>query len=289
MQKENTQDPLTIQNGKIRASFLRKGAELCSLRQIDGPELIWQADPKYWGRHASLLFPIVGALKNNCYTIGGQSYSLPQHGFARNENFSLENCDKSSVLFRLTENKQTLENFPCRFILDISFRLDGSKLICGWHVSNPIESSRELIFSIGGHPAFNCPPNGSGQSGYSIGFEGASVVRSIKNNKDIILNDSRLPVTASLFDDGALVFEAPNFDAVTLNYPNGQAFVRLSHPGFPALALWNPPGGAPFVCIEPWFRSTASDADDLSLENRKNIIRLQSGEIFKAEYTIEVL
>ncbi len=282
------QESVLIENNKISASFLLKGAELCSLRKTGGPELIWQADPKYWKRHASLLFPLVGSLPGNAFTLGGKPYTLPQHGFARDNVFSIEKHSNTAILFRLTENDQILEKYPCRFILDVSFLLDDCKLICGWHVSNPADSNHELVFSIGGHPAFNCPPDGGDQSGCSIGFEGASVVRPF-NKPEIILEDGRLAVTPTMFNDRALVFEPPNFDAVTLYDQKSRPYVRLSHPGFPALALWNPPGGAPFVCIEPWYRSTAIDPEDQSLENRKNIIRLQAGEEFKAEYNIEVL
>ena len=277
----NTQQSVTIQNSKIAASFLFKGAELCSLRQINGPELIWQADPAYWGRHASLLFPLVGSVPDNIFTLGGKPYTLPQHGFARNLNFSLKKHSETAVLFRLSESDQTLENYPCRFILDVSYLLDGSKLKCGWHVSNPADSNRELFFSIGGHPAFNCP-------NCSIGFDGVNAVQTVKK-LEITLNDSRLPISPSLFDNGALVFEAPNFNSVTLYDQDSHPFVRLSHPGFPAVALWNPPGGAPFVCIEPWYRSTIIKEGDPSLENRKNIICLQAGELFEAEYVIEAL
>jgi hypothetical protein len=53
----------TIENGILSVSAKTAGAELTSIRlKADGTEYLWQADPKFWNRHAPLLFPIVGAL-----------------------------------------------------------------------------------------------------------------------------------------------------------------------------------------------------------------------------------
>ena len=52
-------DSHTLQADGITATILAHGAELCSLRNEAGLELLWQAGPQ-WPRHAPLLFPIVG-------------------------------------------------------------------------------------------------------------------------------------------------------------------------------------------------------------------------------------
>ena len=42
-----------LNNGKISIRTRRLSAELCSIRNEEtGEELMWQADPKIWGRHA---------------------------------------------------------------------------------------------------------------------------------------------------------------------------------------------------------------------------------------------
>lgn len=50
-----------IQNENVSAEINTLGAELVSFKGDDGFEHIWQGDPKYWGGHAPVLFPIVGA------------------------------------------------------------------------------------------------------------------------------------------------------------------------------------------------------------------------------------
>ena len=36
------------------------------LLALDGREYLWQADPTFWGKHAPVLFPIVGSLRGDC-------------------------------------------------------------------------------------------------------------------------------------------------------------------------------------------------------------------------------
>jgi galactose mutarotase-like enzyme len=59
-----SEDSHTMQGKSIAATIKAHGAELCSLKNAQGDELLWQAGPQ-WPRHAPLLFPIVGRLKND--------------------------------------------------------------------------------------------------------------------------------------------------------------------------------------------------------------------------------
>ena len=50
---------MKISNGTIEVEASAHGAELLSIRK-SGKEYVWQGDPRFWGRHAPVLFPIVG-------------------------------------------------------------------------------------------------------------------------------------------------------------------------------------------------------------------------------------
>ena len=66
---------MIIQNDKICATIDLHGAELTSLKkQGSEEELIWTADKYYWGRHAPMLFPIVGKVWNSEYRVGDKIY-----------------------------------------------------------------------------------------------------------------------------------------------------------------------------------------------------------------------
>jgi galactose mutarotase-like enzyme len=76
-----TDDTHSIRAGGLTATVKADGAELCSLRNEAGVEFIWQAGPA-WPRHAPLLFPIVGRLRNDELKHRGKTYRMTQHGFA---------------------------------------------------------------------------------------------------------------------------------------------------------------------------------------------------------------
>ena len=67
----------TIGNEQFTVIIDSKGAELSSMKsKAHGTEYVWQADPSIWARHAPILFPIVGRLKDKKYTVGGKEYTI---------------------------------------------------------------------------------------------------------------------------------------------------------------------------------------------------------------------
>ena len=80
-----------IENEHLRASFNSKGAELQRITGVDsGTEYLWSGDDEYWPKFSPVLFPIIGALKENTYQFEGEKYVLPRHGFARDMDFEVE-------------------------------------------------------------------------------------------------------------------------------------------------------------------------------------------------------
>jgi galactose mutarotase-like enzyme len=145
-----------LENEIIKITVSDKGAELTSLvRKKDNAEFIWQADPKYWGRHAPILFPIVGRVKNNKYRIEYKEYSLSQHGFARDMNFKKVEKNSDNILFKLNWNQETLKVYPYKFELYVKYEIKDNRVDISYEVKNL--DDRDIYFSIGAHPGFNCP------------------------------------------------------------------------------------------------------------------------------------
>ena len=89
----------SIENEELKILVSDHGGELVSLvKKETGQEYIWNADKAFWGRHAPVLFPIVGGLRENIYRFGGREYRLGQHGFARDMEPSLSYCLNLIVL-----------------------------------------------------------------------------------------------------------------------------------------------------------------------------------------------
>lgn len=92
------QETVQIFGDGVLAEIALMGAELQVLKTKGGRNVLWQKDDIHWNRVAPNLFPIVGRLKGDSYTLGGASYSMRQHGFARDQKFVVEEQDESSVL-----------------------------------------------------------------------------------------------------------------------------------------------------------------------------------------------
>ena len=90
----------SLENEFIAVKINELGAELCSYFDKQSKrEVIWQADPAHWKRHAPILFPIVGKVLNNSYQFESTKYKLSQHGFARDEVFTVVEYSKTSIKF----------------------------------------------------------------------------------------------------------------------------------------------------------------------------------------------
>ena len=148
----------TIKNNIIEVVISDHGAEVQSVKGAHtGEEYMWQADPEFWGRHAPVLFPIVGRLKNDEYKYQGKTYHMGQHGFARDCDFEVENHTQESITFLLKDNEKTREMYPFKFEFRVNYNLMNNLLEENFSVVN--KSDETMIVGVGGHTGFNFPVN----------------------------------------------------------------------------------------------------------------------------------
>lgn len=145
----------TIQNEFLTLTVDTHGAEAVSLKNAAGEELLWQADPAVWKRHAPILFPWTGKLVGGSFTHRGKSYPGGQHGFARDLEHTLLSAEGDTLRLELRSTPELkAERFPFDFVLTSTFRLEGKTLHHTLTVQNPADAAEELRFGIGYHPAF---------------------------------------------------------------------------------------------------------------------------------------
>jgi galactose mutarotase-like enzyme len=250
-------DHTTISNSNITATIKLHGAELCSLRTPDNRELIWQADPHVWPRHAPILFPIVGRLKDDQLRHHGKFYSMTQHGFARDTEFELAYRDETRVEFHLASNEHTLARFPFVFDLTVCYTLSKNRLLVDYFVRNP--AAEDMPLSIGTHTAFVWPLRDDvAKHEHSIEFEHdeTTALRRLQNG---LLSPQLLPspirnreleLKENLFDHDALIWLDINSRKMTYRAADKMS-VTVEFEHFPHLGIWSKPG-ADFVCLEPW-------------------------------------
>jgi len=65
------------------------------------------------------------------------------------------------------------------------------------------------------------------------------------------VNGKRLALSESLFEEDAVILDRPASASVRYGAERGPA-LEMSWQGFQELGIWSRPGGAPFLCIEPW-------------------------------------
>ena len=287
----------TLATPRCRATFAAHGAELTSLTTTANDlEYVWPGNPEVWGRHAPVLFPLVGRLPNDAYRHHGLDYQLPQHGFARDQEFAVLRHGPTELVFRLHQSETTRPAFPFAFELIITYTLHEALLTVRWDVRNP-SPNQPLLFSIGAHPAVRCPllPGEAFEDYYFEFDHPVSLDRHLLrgglltgDTAPVVRAARELPLSYDLFADDALVFKHYDFTRLTLRSRQSAHFVRFQFDGFPYLGLWTKGPGAGFVCVEPWHGIASSVGEPGELCDKEGILSLDPGQVFSASYTIEV-
>lgn len=286
---------ITLENELLKASFVQKGAELQSLKsKTSDIEYIWDADPKDWAKHSPVLFPIVGALKNNEYAYQGERYELSRHGFARDMEFELESKSANEVVFTLRSSPQTKKVYPFEFSLSLIYTLKSHGLSCTYKVYNPSQS--DLLFSVGGHPAFATPVNETiGYEDYYLRFaqDEELVVSKIDDNlisdevQTIILKDKVLPLKHELFYEDALVLKSLQSKKISLQNKVNTHGIHFSFEGFPFFGIWAAKD-ANFVCLEPWCGIADGVNHSGQLSDKEGIIILSAEEYWQRTWQVDI-
>jgi galactose mutarotase-like enzyme len=290
-----------LQNSSLKIQIKEHGAELSAITDVKtGIEYLWHADPAFWGRSSPILFPAVGSMKDHAYTYQGQTYSLAQHGFARDLEFTVKEICEDQIWFSTEASDETLKKYPFLYALEIGYQLKGRTIKVMWRVIN--NDSKTMYFSIGAHPAFNCPLNHNGkQDDYYFRFDTMEPLRYMLVDETgleakkpwgeqyILPTDQGVcPITSDMFDNDALIIENDQCHSVALLTPDKKPYVTVKFDA-PLFGLWSPSKkNAPFICIEPWYGRCDSSTFNGTIEERDWINLLETGKEFKASYTIEI-
>lgn len=276
-----------LQNGILSAAINPKGAELYSL-ELDGVERIWQGDPAIWGRHAPLLFPFIGRLKDQQYELDGKMIQAPMHGFCRDRMFETVEADDLHVRYRTQDDEETRAVYPFSFTLDVEFILEENTLIKRHTVTN--RSDREMPFELGGHDAYRTTLiPGETMADYAIAFEGVDHLEpfAMDETGTLDLPKGHIPLEGPLLtklpqDVGldTIVLEGLPVRKATLVSRKSPRKVTVEFEDFPYLGIWTAQKGVVtnYICIEPW--STLPDGHFMGrkLTDKPGIVVLAPGE-----------
>ena len=276
-----------ISSGDVSATIKAEGAELISLRNRGGDELLWQAG-EAWPRHAPVLFPVVGRLANDTLHHRGRDYRITQHGFARDCLFDWSERTENRAVLTLHDESSTRAVFPFAFRLDLIYVAEGDTLSVTSRVGNPGDAT--LFCGIGAHPGFRWPlADDVAKSDHRIVFDKRETGPALGvedgllgTDKALPFDGTTLPLTEALFADDALVM--PGVTSRSVRYEALGAdgapvrSLTVAWEGYKDLGIWSKPGGAPFVCIEPWYSMASPVGFDGAFASKPGILSLEPGE-----------
>ena len=286
----------TLSNDKISIQIADHGAELTSI-VANETEYLWQADPKYWGRHSPVLFPIVGRVWNNVYHCKGKKYELGQHGFARDMDFQLSYEEENALIYSLESNEETLQKYPFPFVLEIGYRLKGNRIEVMWSVQNT--GNKTMYFQIGAHPAFyyrDLDPATSERGFLDFGKNKKTLEFVFPTEKGctpekretLTLNEGMLELTPATFQCDTYIFENNQLKKITLTDKQKNPYLSLEFES-PLVAVWSPSVAhpdVPFVCIEPWYGRCDTVGYHGEFKDRRWMQALEPDKSFEASYSI---
>lgn len=287
-----------LENDFLKVTIDDHGAELVSIYDKEKDrEVIWQGDPRFWGRHAPVLFPNVGKHYGNHYRIGDKEYASKQHGFARDTDFTCIDSTLDSVTHQIRSTEETKEVYPFDFVLRIRHILKGRTLTVSWKVAN--NSDTDMYFAIGGHPAFRVPvlPD-TRRSDYRLTFDGQesltyllldpeSGTAKAEEKATLKLENGTCQIEDHMFDHDALVFDN-QITRAGIQLPDGTPYLELRCVGFPNFGIWSASQDAPFVCLEQWMGRCDDCGFTGDLSEKPFINHLKMDEMFETAYTIEI-
>lgn len=288
----------SIENKYLKISASTDGAQLQSVfSKISNTEYLWQGDPAYWKGRAYNLFPFIGRMFENTYYYDQKPFSVRPHGLARYYEFSLETKTASKLVFLLTDNEETLKEYPFRFEYRVTFTLKDNTLTTAYSVKN--NDDKELICAFGGHPGINVPFDGGQFEEYYLEFsEKTAVRRHLFSASDrFTANDYRLytlkdgvilPLRHDLFDHDAVIL-ANTSRCVSLKSKQTSKYVTMKYDDFKYIGFWHScKTDAPFVCLEPWSALPATDGVCDVLETKRDMTRVPVGKTYTTSFQLEI-
>jgi galactose mutarotase-like enzyme len=248
--------------------------------QVRGQDLLYMdgdrfADPSLSVRGGiPILFPICGNLPNNTYTHQGKTYTLKQHGFARDLPWAVsDHPPQDGITLTLKSNDQTRTVYPFDFELTFIYRLQGNALLIQQRYAN--RSPEPMPFSTGLHPYFAASDAALEKNQLQFDIPATQLTNQIEQTQHPF--------------SGKFDFEQAEIDVAFQQVARQEASVTHSghrltlsyDPIYATLVFWTIKG-KDYYCLEPW------SAPRNALNSGKDLTWLKPGAIIETEVKLSV-
>lgn len=260
--KSNSKAVLCPERGGILIQLTLEGEEVLYLQE----ETFRDATKNIRGGNP-ILFPICGPLPNNEYIIDGKTYSLKQHGFARNKAWAIDSTESTEesikVTLRLEDDEETRKLYPFSFRILFTYELKDGKLSIYQTYENL--SNHTMPFYAGFHPYFLGNHHKASYdipSTHYLDYEDGKV-KEIKQ----AVEELNIADTKAFFD----LSESTS----RIRFENHTICLSYSE-HFSYGVLWSE-RSMDYVCLEPWMAGPGTFTDN------KGVIQLEAGQTLQAE------
>ncbi len=288
-------DWIAIGSDRLGAAINPHGAELSSLKDADGRELMTDADPAFWTGRAPILFPVIGVTNGSVIRLDGVDYPMAKHGFARHSDFTVVERAAARLVLRLTDGEATRASYPFAFALDLAFTVEGATITLAASIHNRGDAAMPAQFGF--HPAFAWPlPFGQPRADHRVVFDDAEPARLREIAPDgLIAADTRaspldgciLHLADELFANDALVWDPVVSQGVTYGAAAGPQ-LRVEFADTPRLGIWTKPG-APYVCIEPWHGIADPEGFTGDFRAKPGVFEVAPGETMRIAMSVTLV
>ncbi|YAI82807.1 MAG: aldose epimerase [cyanobacterium endosymbiont of Rhopalodia sterrenbergii] len=221
-----------------------------------------------------ILFPICGNIHDNTYTYLNRTYTLKQHGFARDLPWEVtqqgtDNCARLTVT--LKSNEQTRLVYPFEFQLDFTYELKGNSLVIRQKYAN--KSEKKMPFSFGFHPYYYVPNKSK------VIFDIPSSEYQDQATKKICSYDGTFDFNQNEIDVG---FQSLTRSLATMTDDHRKLKLVLSWSEIYSTFVFWTLKGKDYVCLEPW------TAPRNALNTGKNLTELDPGATCESLFEMSV-
>nr|WP_228035112.1 aldose epimerase [Oculatella sp. LEGE 06141] len=248
--------------------------------QVQGKDILYLDEARFANPELSVrggipvLFPICGNLPDNTYSHNGKTYTLKQHGFARDLPWTVTDRitqEAVAITLTLSSNDQTRAVYPFDFQLIYTYRLQGNTLEIQQRYNN--HSADPMPFSTGLHPYFEV----SNKSQLQFDIPANQYTNQINQTSHPFLGGFDFDLDEI---DVALKPLSRQYACVTDS--DRQLQLQLEYdPIYSTLVFWAVKG-KDYYCLEPWSapRNALNTAEDLTYlnpgESLEAIVRIKA-------------
>lgn len=254
--------------GNIRAEILpEKGATVVSL-QKNGREFLFRDEenlisPERPRCGIPFLFPIFGRLTDWKYTWEGREYAMGIHGFGHTSAWEVVRHTPDTLVLMLEADEKTLEQYPFRFRVTMTFSVAAGALTVGQKYENLGETP--MPYNYGFHPYFLAEKS----EDIRVETTADMLFDFVLGMKPFGQDSIRLAVPEGAPEAGAAMMGVKG--PTVLHWEDGRKLTMNFDESFHTHVLWTQ-AGKHFLCVEP----VNGTADGL---NTGKYMTLKPGEV----------